>query len=249
LGDGHQITRQLLPIIASIAKRAEPGRLGAPVRVLEVEQIIADLCGLDDSGGSEGDWHLAGQFTGSLAGSLATRRERGFGSPTPSATRSDGSGSSSGIRGGTLAISGSRVWALHQDRLYRESAASLCSGSCVRTPTAIGRRGWSRTTFLSPTASCRCASLTMSCIRKPRRAASCSRIALTSATTGSGFIVDLQQLLRRANHGRLKPHVTTNGLDPRPEGGIGDMSTIPGQEILDTVDGRDGDMQGIGGCL
>jgi hypothetical protein len=149
----------------------------------------------------------------------------------------------------TSAISGSRPWANHQKRFYRESAASLCSGSCVTTPTAIGRRGWSRTTFLSPTASCRCASLTMSWIRKPRRAASCSRIALTSATTGSGSIVDLQHLLRRANHRRLEPHFTTNGLDPRPEGGIGDMPAIPGQEILDTVDGRDCDMQGIGGCF
>ena len=78
MGDGHQITRQLLPIIASIAKRAEPGRLGAPVRVLEVEQIIADLCGLDDSGGSEGDWHLAGQFTGSLAGRVGDETRKGI---------------------------------------------------------------------------------------------------------------------------------------------------------------------------
>jgi hypothetical protein len=46
--------------------------------VLEVEQIIADLCGLDDSGGSEGDWHLAGQFTGSLAGRVGDETRKGI---------------------------------------------------------------------------------------------------------------------------------------------------------------------------
>ena len=27
------------------------------------------------------------------------------------------------------------------------------------------------------------------------------------------------------------------------------MPAVPGQEVFDTVDGRDRDMQGIGGCL
>ena len=27
------------------------------------------------------------------------------------------------------------------------------------------------------------------------------------------------------------------------------MPAVPGQEIFDTVDGRDRDMQGVGGCL
>ena len=89
----------------------------------------------------------------------------------------------------------------------------------------------------------------MSWSRNPSRAASCSRTARTSATIGSVSIVDLQKFLRGANDRGLESHSTTNGFDSRPEGGVGDMPAVPGREIFDTVDGRDRDMQGIGGCL
>jgi len=123
--------------------------------------------------------------------------------------------------------------------LYPPSDPATRSGYFVSTAAAIGRRGGRRTTFLSPAASCRCASLTMSWSRNPRRAASCSRTARTSATTGSVSIVDLQKFLRSANDRGLEPHSTTNRFDSRPEGRVGDIPAVPGQEIFDTVDLRE----------
>lgn len=89
----------------------------------------------------------------------------------------------------------------------------------------------------------------MSWRQKPKRAANRLRTDRTSATTGSGSIKDLHQFPRCANHPGLKIPFTANGFDPGSEGRIGDLSTIPGQETIDSVDGCHRDMQGVGGCL
>jgi len=138
---------------------------------------------------------------------------------------------------------------IHSAGPYRESAPALCSGWPGMDGDDSGRRDGSRTTFLSPVASCRWASLTMSFSRYPNRAACSSRTERTSATTGSESIVDLQQFLWRADHRRLISHSTTDRFDPRPEGWVRDMPAIPGQEILDAVCGGNGDMESVCGSL
>ena len=96
---------------------------------------------------------------------------------------------------------------IHSAGFYPPSDPAPGSGYFAPTAAAIGRRGGSRTTFLSPAASCRCASLTMSWSRNPSRAANCSRTALTSATTGSVSMVDLQKFLRGAHDRAIEPHL------------------------------------------
>jgi hypothetical protein len=108
---------------------------------------------------------------------------------------------------------------IHSAGPYRESAPTLCSGCPGMDGDDSGRRDGSRTTFLSPVASCRWASLTMSVSRYPNRAACSSRMERTSATTGSESIVDLQQFLWRADHRRLEPHSTTDPVVSPPFAG------------------------------
>ena len=138
---------------------------------------------------------------------------------------------------------------IHSSGPYRESAPTLRSGCPGMDGDVSGRRDGSRTTFLSPVASCRWASFTMSFSRYPNRAACSSRIARTSATTGSESIGDLQQFLWRADHRRLRSHSTTDRFDPRPEGWVRDMPAIPGQEILDAVCGGNGNVESVCGSL
>jgi len=47
--NGHQVVRQHLPFVARVTKRMKPDRFGAAIRMLKVEQIVADLFGGDDS--------------------------------------------------------------------------------------------------------------------------------------------------------------------------------------------------------
>jgi len=59
-GEGQEIHCQLMPTIAGVAERLEPCRLGAAVRMLRIEQVVANLFGCGGRLGCIWDWHRDG---------------------------------------------------------------------------------------------------------------------------------------------------------------------------------------------
>ena len=60
-GKGQEIACQFMPTIAGVAERLEPCRLGAAVRMLRIEQVVANLFGCGGRLGCIWDWHRDGK--------------------------------------------------------------------------------------------------------------------------------------------------------------------------------------------
>ena len=120
----------------------------------------------------------------------------------------------------------------------------LVSRSGARASSVGGTRRAGYRTYFWPEVACCCRSWRNISLRSlPHLAASSSRMARTSATIGSSFIVDvLHQFLGSADGGRLETGQAARGLDERPCHRVREMAEIPGYEVLDPVGGGDSDV-------
>ena len=71
-GKGQEIACQFMPTIAGVAERLEPCRLGAAVRMLRIEQVVANLFGCGGRLGCIWDWHRDGKKQNARDQRLAT---------------------------------------------------------------------------------------------------------------------------------------------------------------------------------
>ena len=73
-GKGQEIACQFMPTIAGVAERLEPCRLGAAVRMLRIEQVVANLFGCGVRLGCIWDWHRDGKRQNARLQQLAANR-------------------------------------------------------------------------------------------------------------------------------------------------------------------------------
>jgi hypothetical protein len=59
------------------------------------------------------------------------------------------------------------------------------------------------------------------------------------------MILSLQEFLWGTNGRRFIACGTAHRLNPVPQGGIGNMRTIPGHQVIHTMNGGHSDMQGV----
>jgi len=59
------------------------------------------------------------------------------------------------------------------------------------------------------------------------------------------MMLSLQEFLRGTNGRRFIACGTANRLNPVPQGGIGNMRTIAGNQVMHAMDGGHSDMQGV----
>jgi hypothetical protein len=59
------------------------------------------------------------------------------------------------------------------------------------------------------------------------------------------MMLSLQEFLRGTNGRRFIACGTAHRLNPVPQGGIGNMRTIPGHQVIHAMDGGHSDMQGV----
>ncbi len=106
--------------------------------------------------------------------------------------------------------------------------------------------GW-RTTGQSPAESRVRRSATIARMSKPCDRAYASRTARTSRSTSSSTIALTlrRQLLRCANQRRLVPGCPAHRLYLRTQRHVGDMSAIPRQQVLHSMDSRCGDVKRV----
>jgi hypothetical protein len=71
-GKGQEIACQFMPTIAGVAERLGPCRLGAAVRILRIEQVVANLFGCGGRLGCIWDWYRDGKRQNGSNQRLAT---------------------------------------------------------------------------------------------------------------------------------------------------------------------------------
>src|SRR5580700_3332772 len=73
-----------------------------------------------------------------------------------------------------------------------------------------------------------------------------SRTARTSSTIGSGDgMLLLHQLHGCTEHRRIVAGGATESLDLAARSGVGDVSAVPGEKVVEPVNGGDGDVERI----
>lgn len=110
-------------------------------------------------------------------------------------------------------------------------------------------RGDSLTTVAPLSSSLRLSSAQIASRSKSNLRAKFSRALRTSAMIGSRISIGFtNQFLWRANNGRLETGTAAYSLDSRPKSSVGDVRTVPGQQVVHSVNSGSSDMQGIYFC-